>query len=48
MKGSGKRPSTKADCDLIIVPPIDLGRIVKFNKPTVRVGYELQEIGSPT
>jgi predicted GTPase len=39
----------KADCDLIIVAtPIDLGRIVKFNKPTVRVGYELQEIGSPT
>lgn len=38
----------KVDCDLIIIgTPIDLGRIVKFKKPTVRVGYELQEIGTP-
>jgi predicted GTPase len=38
----------KVDCDLIIIAtPIDLGRIVKFKKPTVRVGYELQEIGTP-
>jgi len=38
----------KVDCDLVIIAtPIDLGRIVKFNKPTVRVTYELQEIGSP-
>jgi predicted GTPase len=38
----------KVDCDLIIIAtPIDLGRIVKFKKPTVRVGYELQEIGRP-
>ncbi len=38
----------KVDCDLIVIAtPIDLGRIVKFKKPTVRVGYELQEIGSP-
>ena len=37
----------KVDCDLIIIAtPIDLGRIVKFKKPTVRVGYELQEIGT--
>ena len=28
-------------------PPIDLNRIVKIDKPTVRVKYELQEIGSP-
>lgn len=39
----------KVDCDVIIIAtPIDLGRIVKFNKPTVKVGYELQEIGTPT
>lgn len=39
----------KVECDLIIIAtPIDLGRIVKFNKPTLRVSYELQEIGSPT
>ncbi len=38
----------KVDCDLIIIAtPIDLGRIVKFKKPTVRVGYDLQEIGRP-
>jgi predicted GTPase len=38
----------KVDCDLIVIAtPIDLGRIVNFKKPTVRVGYELQEIGSP-
>jgi predicted GTPase len=39
----------KVPCDLIIIAtPIDLGRIIKFKKPTVRVGYELQEIGKPT
>ncbi|HSQ34392.1 MAG TPA: cyclic 2,3-diphosphoglycerate synthase [Candidatus Binatia bacterium] len=39
----------KVDCDLIIIAtPIDLGRIIKFKKPTIRVGYELQEIGQPT
>jgi predicted GTPase len=37
------------DCDLVIAAtPIDLTRILKINKPAVRVGYELQEIGSPT
>ncbi|MCI4398612.1 MAG: GTPase [Acidobacteria bacterium] len=36
-------------CDLIIIAtPIDLGRIIKINKPSVRVGYDLQEIGEPT
>lgn len=39
----------KIEADLVIIAtPIDLGRIVKFNKPTVRVTYELSEIGSPT
>ena len=38
----------KVDADLVIIgTPIDLGRIVTFNKPTVRVSYELEEIGSP-
>lgn len=37
------------ECDMVIIAtPIDLGRLVKFNKPTVTVGYELQEIGNPT
>ncbi|MBN1414942.1 MAG: hypothetical protein JW973_07570 [Bacteroidales bacterium] len=35
-------------CDVVIIgTPIDLNRIVKINKPTVNVTYELQEIGSP-
>jgi predicted GTPase len=37
------------DCDTVIIgTPIDLGRIVKINKPYVRASYELEEIGSPT
>jgi predicted GTPase len=37
------------DCDLVIIgTPIDLTRYVSFNKPSVRVGYNLQEIGTPT
>jgi len=35
-------------CDVVIIgTPIDLTRIIKINKPTVRVGYDLQEIGKP-
>lgn len=35
-------------CDVVVIgTPIDLNRIVKIKKPTVRVTYELQEIGSP-
>jgi predicted GTPase len=33
---------------VIIATPIDLGRIVNFKKNTVRVTYELEEIGTPT
>jgi len=36
------------DCDIVIIgTPIDLSRIVKINKKSVRVKYELQEIGKP-
>jgi len=39
----------KTDCDIVIIgTPIDLRRIVKINKPALRVTYELDEIGSPT
>lgn len=39
----------KTDCDSVIIgTPIDLGRILKINKPYTRVRYELQEIGSLT
>ncbi len=38
----------KVDCDAVIIgTPIDLNRIVKINKPTTRVYYDLQEIGTP-
>jgi predicted GTPase len=38
----------KTDCDLVIVgTPIDLRKLLKLNKPAVRVTYELQEIGKP-
>ncbi len=37
------------DCDSVIIgTPIDLGRILKINKPSTRVMYELQEIGQNT
>lgn len=37
------------DCDAVVIgTPIDLGRILKINKPYTRVGYDLQEIGDIT
>lgn len=37
------------ECDSVIIgTPIDLGRILKINKPSTRVMYELQEIGQNT
>jgi predicted GTPase len=38
--------STKAEV-VVIATPIDLRRILKIRKPSVRIGYELQEIGKP-
>jgi predicted GTPase len=39
----------KSDAEVVIIgTPIDLRRVLKLNKPAVRVGYELQEIGEPT
>lgn len=36
-------------CDAVVIAtPIDLNRIVKIDKPTVKVGYDLQEIGQPS
>lgn len=38
----------KVDCDSVIIgTPIDLRRIIKINKPSVRVRYELAEITRP-
>ncbi len=39
----------RADADLVLVAtPIDLRRVVSFDKPALRARYELQEIGEPT
>ena len=36
-------------CEAVVIgTPIDLTRLVKITRPTVRVRYELQEIGRPT
>ncbi|MBN2776724.1 MAG: hypothetical protein JXR36_03735 [Bacteroidales bacterium] len=36
-------------CDAVVIAtPIDLNRIVKIDKPNVKVGYDLQEIGTPS
>jgi predicted GTPase len=36
------------ECDVVVIgTPIDLNRIIKIDKPNVRVKYDLQEIGSP-
>jgi predicted GTPase len=36
------------ECDAVIIgTPIDLRRVIKIKKPTVRVTYDLQEIGQP-
>jgi predicted GTPase len=38
----------RADCDLVVSgTPIDLNRLVKANKPIVRVKYSLEEKGKP-
>jgi len=37
------------DCDLVVsATPIDITRVIKVSKPILRVGYELEEIGTPT
>ncbi|MBI4878033.1 MAG: GTPase [Planctomycetes bacterium] len=34
----------RADCDVVVIgTPIDLGRVIQINKPSVRVTYELSE-----
>ncbi len=38
----------KTECDAVIIgTPIDLRRVIKIKKPSVRVTYDLQEIGKP-
>ena len=43
-----KRTIDSIPCDsVIIATPVDLTKILKIRKPSVRVRYELQEIGKP-
>ncbi len=38
----------RADCDLVLIAtPIDLRRTIQFEKPALRVTYDLEEIGKP-
>ena len=38
----------QTDCDSVIIgTPIDLNRLIRINKPTTRVFYDLEEIGEP-
>jgi predicted GTPase len=38
----------RVPADLVLVAtPVDLGRILKLNKPYVRVGYEIEELTHP-
>lgn len=38
----------KVPCDVVIIgTPIDLSRLIKIEKPSVRIRYDLQEIGNP-
>jgi predicted GTPase len=39
----------RSDADLVLIgTPIDLRRVVDFDKPALRVSYKLQELGEPT
>jgi predicted GTPase len=49
MMGELSQTINNADVDLVIVgTPIDLAGLLKLDKPSQRVRYELQEIGQPT
>jgi predicted GTPase len=38
----------RTECDAVVIAtPIDLGRVIKIDKPNTRVEYALQEIGQP-
>ncbi|MFO7950545.1 MAG: cyclic 2,3-diphosphoglycerate synthase [Candidatus Fermentibacteraceae bacterium] len=43
-----ERTINASDAEVVIVAtPIDLGRVIRIEKPSVRVTYDLQEIGRP-
>jgi predicted GTPase len=43
-----ERTIAAVDCDIVLVgTPIDLRRVVRIDRPTVRARYELEELGRP-
>jgi predicted GTPase len=43
-----ERTINACECDVVVIAtPIDLRRLIDIEHPTVRVGYELEEIGRP-
>mgnify|MGYP001612835179 CR=1 FL=1 len=39
----------RADCDVVIDgSPVNLGKLIKVNKPIVNIGYEIKVIGKPS
>jgi predicted GTPase len=44
-----KETIARSDADLVLIgTPIDLRRVIDFDKPALRVTYSLQELGEPT
>jgi predicted GTPase len=44
-----KETIARSDADVVLIgTPIDLRRIIDFDKPALRVTYRLQEVGEPT
>ncbi|HUT64555.1 MAG TPA: cyclic 2,3-diphosphoglycerate synthase [Spirochaetota bacterium] len=44
-----QRTIANTECDLVIIAtPVDLGSIIEIKRPSVRVSYELQELGTPS
>jgi len=40
---------SRSDADLVLIgTPLDLRRLIDFDRPALRVGYRLQELGEPT
>ena len=38
----------RVPCDVVLVAtPIDLARVIRIDKPKVRVRYEVEEVGEP-
>jgi predicted GTPase len=44
-----KETIARSDADVVLIgTPIDLRRVIDFDKPALRVSYSLQELGEPT